>query len=104
MIGRNKERKKESGNRKTDSKGGDRGEYLNKKKEIERVCLCVFVCAVEITQRGANLNASTRQKKYEVRERKRCTHREKGKRDRVREKEIQRESGNKKTFMSRERD
>ncbi len=38
----------------------------------------------EITHRGANLNVATRQKKMEVRERKRCTHRD-------REGEIKRE-------------
>jgi hypothetical protein len=44
----------------------------------------VFVCAGEITQRDANLSVATRQKKVEVRERKRCTHRD-------REGEIKRE-------------
>ncbi len=36
----------------------------------------VFVCTGEITQRDANLNVAMRQKKVEVRERKRCTRRE----------------------------
>jgi len=44
VIGRNKERKKESGDRKTDSEGGEREGYLNKKKEIERERVCMCLC------------------------------------------------------------
>jgi hypothetical protein len=57
---------------------------VDKERERERESVCVWVVVGEITHRGANLNVATRQKKMEVRERKRCTHRD-------REGEIKRE-------------